>query len=88
MRRGTGRTIGAAGPRGIETCRDGDVAPWLDIVRAEYLEIPGLHLTKAQMQRLWSFDQQICDRVLNALIGANFLKRADRDGYVLVRSPR
>lgn len=29
---------------------------WLNIVRAEYLEIPGLNLTKAQMQRLWGFD--------------------------------
>jgi hypothetical protein len=57
----------------------------LDIVPAEYLERPGLHLTKAQMQRLWGFDQQICDQVRNALIAANFLKRADR---VLVRSPR
>jgi hypothetical protein len=68
---------------------DSSVLPgWPDIVRAEYLEIPGLHPTRAQMQRLWGFDRQTCDQVLNDLVTANFLRKTDRDGYVLVRSPK
>ena len=56
---------------------------WLHLIRAEYLEMPGLHLTKAQMQRLWGFDEQTCDHVVSALVTANFLKRTPRNGYVL-----
>jgi len=56
----------------------------LRLVQAEYLEMPGLHLTKAQMQRLWGFDQETCDHLVDALVTANFLKRTPRDGYVLV----
>jgi len=29
-----------------------DLADWLQLIRAEYLEIPGLSLTKRQVQRL------------------------------------
>jgi hypothetical protein len=59
---------------------------WLHLVRVEYLEMPGLHLTKAQMQRLWGFDQHTCDHVVNTLVAMNFLKKTPRDGYVLVNS--
>jgi len=57
-------------------------------VRSEYLEMPGLHLTKAQMQRLFGFDQPTCDGILNALVGGNFLRRTSRDGYILAGSDR
>jgi hypothetical protein len=59
---------------------------WLGLVRSEYLEMPGLHLTEAQMQRFWGFDQPTCDDVLHALVAVNFLKRTARDGYVLAES--
>jgi hypothetical protein len=48
--------------------------------------MPGLHLTEAQMQRFWGFDQPTCDDVLHALVAVNFLKRTARDGYVLAES--
>lgn len=52
------------------------------MIRAEYLEMPGLHLTSRQAQRLWHLDAAICDTLLETLIAANFLRRTGRDGYV------
>jgi hypothetical protein len=44
-------------------------------VRSEFLEMPGLHLTFSQAQRLWGLEQEICERVVTALIGDAFLRR-------------
>ena len=46
---------------------------WLQIVRGEFLEIPGLQLTRAQIQRLWGLDDRLCTAVLDALTKARFL---------------
>jgi hypothetical protein len=46
---------------------------WLDRVRGEYLEMPGLRLTLAQAARFWSLDPGTCARVLDALVKARFL---------------
>ena len=52
---------------------------WADRVRSEYLEMPGLALTKWQMRRVWHFDATVCDAVVDALVTSGFLKqRADR----------
>lgn len=48
-------------------------------VRAEYLELPGMRLTAAQLQRLCGLDAATCARVLDALIETRFL-RAYGDG--------
>jgi hypothetical protein len=61
---------------------------WLQIVRSEYLELPGLHLTRAQMQRLWGFDELTCDDTLNALVSVSFLKKTARGGYILAEADR
>ena len=42
-------------------------------IRAEYLETPGLLLTREQMQRLCGVDRTGCQRVLDALVDARFL---------------
>jgi hypothetical protein len=55
---------------------------WLEVIRAEYREVPGLHLTKPQFQRLWGLDPVMCDALLEALEGVNFLRRTPRNGYV------
>jgi hypothetical protein len=34
---------------------------WIQLIRAEYHEIPGLHLTKPQVQRLWNLERTMCD---------------------------
>src|SRR4029079_17659823 len=35
---------------------ESSIADWLTLVQAEYREIPGLRLTKPQVQRLWNLD--------------------------------
>jgi hypothetical protein len=58
------------------------VADWLQIIRGEFAEVPGLHLTKRQFQRLWGLDGDTCDTVLNVLIDSNFLRHTPDDAYV------
>lgn len=57
------------------------LADWLHLIRAEYLEIPGLHLTKKQAERLWGLDSITCDAVLDALVDVKFLRRTPHGGY-------
>jgi hypothetical protein len=56
---------------------------WLCLIRAEYLEMPGLRLTKPQVQRLWKLEPHMCDALLDALVAAEFLKKTPRESYVL-----
>ncbi len=58
------------------------ITRWLELIRAEYTEIPGLHLTKRQVQRLWGLDEITCDVLLNALEDAQFLRRTQVNGYI------
>ena len=55
---------------------------WLQLIRAEYDEIPGLQLTKPQVQRLWNLDITTCDAVLEALEATSFLRRTGTGAYV------
>jgi hypothetical protein len=60
-----------------------DVLPsWIPIVRGEFLEIPGLCLTRSQVQRLWGLDGVLCDRILEALISVRFLQRTPNGAFV------
>jgi hypothetical protein len=61
---------------------DATMAHWLELIQSEYCEIPGLQLTKPQMQRLWSLDSLLCDLLLHALIDVGFLRRTDGGAYV------
>ena len=54
-------------------------------VQSEYCEMPGLHLSKAQAQRLWNLDPRSCDVIFDALEASHFLKRTHADSYVRVR---
>jgi len=56
---------------------------WLRLIRAEYLEMPGLNLTKPQVQRLWTLEPHLCDAVLDALVSADFLRKTQHEAYVL-----
>ena len=47
---------------------------WLRIVKGEYIEMPGLRLTRSQAQRLWGLDDLVCGKVLAALVKENFLQ--------------
>ena len=55
----------------------------LHLVQAEYLEMPGLGLTRAQVRRLCGLEDRTCDVVLEQLTATRFLKRTPRDVYVL-----
>ena len=59
------------------------VTDWLQLIQAEYLEMPGLRLTKPQVKRLWGLDEPMCDALLDALVTAQFLARTKSDAYVL-----
>jgi len=52
--------------------------PELRRIRGEYLERPGLRLTRPQAQRLWGLDEETCMKLLNRLVDLKFLVlRAD-----------
>ena len=55
------------------------------MVQAEYRDMPGLHLTKTQIQRLWHLDATACDAVLDTLVSQGFLRKTSRGAYVLDR---
>ncbi len=61
------------------------VDEWVDLVKAEYLEMPGLQLTKPQIRRLWGLDAHTCDLLLDALIADGFLTKSNHDTYALAR---
>jgi hypothetical protein len=60
-----------------------DFVRLLEIVRGEYLEMPGLRLTKQQARRLWALDADTCDALLSTLEGSGFLRRTREGKYML-----
>jgi hypothetical protein len=65
------------------TAEQSTIHDWLRLIQAEYLEMPGLELTKPQVQRLWRLEPQMCDVVLDALVATEFLRKTHHDAYVL-----
>ena len=59
------------------------VERFIAIVQSEYREMPGLQLTKAQMQRFLGIDVMTCDVVLDKLERQHFLRRTRKNVYVL-----
>jgi hypothetical protein len=57
------------------------------LIRAEYLEMPGLCLTIAQAARLWNVGRDECVKTLDALANAGFLYRS-KDQYLRMGSGR
>ena len=70
----------------VSTATRNPVDTWLRLIRAEYLEMPGLHLTRPQIQRLWHLDDAACDVLLDRLVTAGFLRQTPRGAYVLDRN--
>ena len=58
------------------------ITTWLQLIRAEYLEIPGLCLTRSEAERFWRLDTLTCEALFSALIDAKFLRKTHRGGYV------
>ena len=44
-------------------------------VRAEFQEMPGLHLTVRQAERLWGLAPDVCAQVVDVLVSRAILKR-------------
>ena len=45
----------------------------LNRIRSEFLEMPGLRLTREQAQRLYGLEQAVCRRALDTLVDMRFL---------------
>ena len=61
-----------------------DVASRVALVerfRAEFREMPGLWVTRAEARRLFGVPEDICQRVLDALVGEGTLIRTGRGIY-------
>ena len=56
----------------------------VEMIQAEYREMPGLQLTKPQVRRMWNLDVPTCDAVLDVLERQKFLRRTPQQAYVLV----
>jgi hypothetical protein len=71
-------------PRALKVV--GRIAPTFETiaqrVRAEYLEMPGLNLTREQARCLWALDAETCDQLLDYLVESGFLLRTRHDSYV------
>lgn len=54
----------------------------IDRIRAEYLEMPGLCLTRRQVQRLCLLEAGACDAAVDQLVISGFLRRRSDDTFV------
>jgi hypothetical protein len=60
---------------------------WIRAIRGEFLEVPGLHLTRAQIQRLWDLECGACTDILEGLLRERFLQ-VTADGRYFRNVPR
>ena len=59
-------------------CADATLNDTLRVIRGEFLEMPGLLLTRSQFQRLWGLDARASDEAIDELLKSHFLvRRAD-----------
>ena len=58
------------------------VSEWVRLIQSEFAEMPGLHLSKRQAQRMWSLDERTADVIFSALEAAHFLRRIPNDVYI------
>jgi hypothetical protein len=52
------------------------------MARSEFAEMPGLHLSKRQAQRLWDLDSPTVETILETLEASHYLKRTADEMYV------
>jgi hypothetical protein len=51
------------------------------LIRSEFSEIPGLSLTRDQVQRLWALDAVVADLVIAGLLRSGFLRLGAQGRY-------
>ena len=54
----------------------------IELIRMEYLEMPGMALTGDQARRLWSLPADLCQRALEDLLESRFLTLNRNGAYV------
>jgi len=59
---------------------------WVTLIRSEYREMPDLHLTPAQMQRLWGLGPDTCAEVVDALLAEQAVRLTLAGAYAAIRS--
>jgi hypothetical protein len=57
----------------------------LELIRSEYREMPDLHLTPVQMQRMWGVGPQTCAEVVDALLAERAVRLTLAGAYVAIR---
>jgi hypothetical protein len=58
------------------------VQDWLQLIRAEFDELPDLQLTQRQVERLWNLDTTVAEAILGALLSTGFLRQTRQGAYV------
>ena len=58
----------------------------LQLIRSEFLEMPGLSLKPSQVQRLCGVDDAACQLVLDALVEMGFLSARADGSYARVKN--
>ena len=53
----------------------------LNRLRAEFLEMPGMHLKPEQVHRLCGVERGLCQTLLDLLVDAKFLRRSTDGQY-------
>ena len=48
----------------------------VDRIRLEFIEMPGLRLTMAQVRRLWGLEGRACEHLVDLLVESRFLVRS------------
>jgi hypothetical protein len=76
--------IAAVKPKnGVAAVRGRDaISRALQRIQGDFVEIPGLHLTAAQAQRVWGLERDVCDALLGALVDAKFLAQTPDGSFI------
>jgi hypothetical protein len=62
--------------------RPDEMEDWIRRIQSEYFDMPGLRLTKPQIQRLLGLDSRRCDSLVKTLEASHFLRRMRDGAYV------
>ncbi len=58
-----------------------EISDYLDLIKTEYDEMPGLSLTTGQAQRLFGLDAMKCEAILDTLVATRYLARTRTGAY-------
>jgi hypothetical protein len=64
--------------------RERKLLEWVELVRGEFVESPGLSVNCRQAQVLWGLDAVTADAILRALVDVTFLRCTSSNAYVRV----